>query len=150
MEADAEVTSQLKVLFRSQKLGVLSTHDHGQPYASLVAFAATDDMKGLLFATSRSTRKYANLRNEPRAAMLVDNRSNQDSDFHNAIAVTATGQTVEVAPDDKDALLKVYLDKLPHLAEFVCARTCALFLLTVDTYYVVQHFQHVVEIHIER
>jgi hypothetical protein len=48
-----------------------------QPYASLMAFAATDDLKRLLFATERNTRKYANLVSNPRAALLVDNRSNQ-------------------------------------------------------------------------
>jgi nitroimidazol reductase NimA-like FMN-containing flavoprotein (pyridoxamine 5'-phosphate oxidase superfamily) len=150
MEAEEELTTRLRELFRTQGLAVLSTHGEGGPYASLVGFAATEDLKSLLFATSRSTRKYANLMGESHAAMLVDSRSNQDSDFHNAIAVTATGRTEEVTAAERDALLKTYLDKHPHLTEFVSAPTCALLHLAVDTYYVVERFQHVVEIHVKR
>lgn len=150
MEANEELTSRLRELFRTQGLAVLSTYGQGRPYASLVGFATTEDLKGLLFATSRSTRKYANLISESHAAMLLDNRSNQDSDFHNAIAVTATGQTEEVTGTDRDPLLKVYLEKHPHLSEFASAPTCALFHLAVDTYYVVERFQHVVEIHVKQ
>ncbi len=150
MEVNEELTMRLRELFRTQGLAVLSTHGEGGPYASLVGFAATEDLKGLLFATSRSTRKYANLMGESHAAMLVDSRSNQDSDFHNAIAVTATGKAEEVTETDRDALLKVYLGKHPHLAEFVGAPTCALLRLAVDTYYVVERFQHVVEIHVNQ
>jgi hypothetical protein len=39
-------------LFSSQKLAVLGTHQSGQPYGSLVAFAATPDFKKLIFATT--------------------------------------------------------------------------------------------------
>ncbi len=150
MDKDEALELELRDLFRTQSLAVLSTQGHGRPYASLVGFAATEDLKGLLFATSRSTRKYANLMGESYAALLVDSRSNQDSDFHNAIAVTATGRTDEVTAADRAALLKTYLDKHPHLAEFVGAPTCALFHLAVERYYVVERFQHVVEIHVER
>lgn len=52
----------------------------GQPYASLISFA-----------NARSTWKYANLTTDARAAMLVDNRSNEEKDIHSTMAVTATG-----------------------------------------------------------
>ena len=150
MEADGELSRRLRELFQSQKLAVLSTPGEGGAYASLVGFAATDDLEGLLFATSRGTRKYANLMGESHAAMLVDNRSNQDSDFHDAIAVTATGRVEEVTGANRDALLEAYLGKHPHLAEFANAPTCALLRLAVDTYYVVQRFQDVVEVRVRR
>ena len=73
-------------LLNSQPLALLATQNQGQPYASLVAFAASDDLKALFFATTRSTRKYANLSSDSRVAMLVDNRSNQASDFRWAMA----------------------------------------------------------------
>jgi len=46
-------------LFTSQKLAVLSTQHQGQPHASLIAFAASDDLKELFFATRRATLKFA-------------------------------------------------------------------------------------------
>jgi nitroimidazol reductase NimA-like FMN-containing flavoprotein (pyridoxamine 5'-phosphate oxidase superfamily) len=145
-----ELAKRIADLFSKQKLAVLSTHDHGQPYASLVGFAASKDLKHLLFATPRQTRKCTNLKNEPRSALLIDSRSNQDSDFHDAIAATAVGRAAEVLGPERDAWVQVYLAKHPHLAEFIGAPTCALFRLEVDTYYVVEHFQHILELHVKR
>ncbi|NIO06250.1 MAG: pyridoxamine 5'-phosphate oxidase family protein [Proteobacteria bacterium] len=139
----------LKDLFNAQHLGVLATQGGGQPYSSLVAFAATDDLKYLVFATTRATRKYANLSSESRVAMLIDNRTNQDSDFHNAMAVTAMGTAEEVKDSEKDQLVKRYLAKHPYLEGFVTAPTCALLKVRVDKYYLVSRFQNVMELHLK-
>ena len=137
----------LKDLLASQKLSVLATHTDGWPYANLVAFAATKDAKHLLFATGRDTRKYSNLVADSRVAMLVDTRSNKESDFHEAVAVTATGIAEEVADSKKKRLLKLYVEKHPHLEEFVTSPNCALFTVKVDSYYLVSKFQNVVVLH---
>jgi hypothetical protein len=81
-----------------------------------VAFAATDDIRHLLFTTSRNTSKYRNIVAESRVAILVDSRSNQDSDFSKAIAVTATGRAKEAKGKERDRLLGIYLAKHPQLA----------------------------------
>jgi nitroimidazol reductase NimA-like FMN-containing flavoprotein (pyridoxamine 5'-phosphate oxidase superfamily) len=140
----------VKKLFSSQRLAVLATQGRGQPYGNIVAFAATADLKHLLFATTRSTRKYANLSGEPRVAMVVDNRSNQESDFREGIAVTATGVVRELEGLEREERLKIYLAKHPYLEEFVASPSCALLQLEVETYYVVSQFQNVVEIQIDR
>lgn len=138
---------ELTHLLNSQRLAVLSTHDAGQPYASLVSFAATPNLMQLLFATTRSTRKYANLTAESRAAMLVDNRSNEESDIHSAMAVTATGVVGEISDIERVEALTPYLEKHPYLKEFVNSPSCAFLKLTVRTYFLVRRFQNVVEIH---
>lgn len=138
-----QLTLDLKALFTSQGLAVLSTQDHGQPYCNLVAFASSEDLGSLVFATTRATRKYANIDEDSRVSMLIDNRSNKVADFHDAMAVTATGQAEEVAGPDKDGLLKLYLVKHPHLEDFVLSPTCALMRIEVLKYYVVSRFQHV-------
>jgi len=148
MEDTERLKGLLGDLLRSQKLAVLSTHDEGQPYASLVAFAETQDLKGFIFATTRSTRKYANLSADSRVAMLVDSRSNQDSDIHSAMAVTAAGSVEEVSEDQRDRFLKIYLEKHPHMKDFIHAPTCALLQLQVKTYYLVTKFQKVIELHV--
>ena len=150
MEKATNLRKTLKGLFKSQRLGVLATYGGGQPYSSLVAFVATDDLKHLLFATTRATRKYANLSAESRVAMLVDNRSNQDTDFHRAIAVTALGKAEEVKGSEREHFLKLYLAKHPYLEEFVNSPTCALLKVSVDRYYMVTRFQNVMELHMRR
>jgi nitroimidazol reductase NimA-like FMN-containing flavoprotein (pyridoxamine 5'-phosphate oxidase superfamily) len=146
----SKLRKTLEALFDSQRLGVLATFGRGQPYGSLVAFAATDDLKHLLFATTRATRKYANLVAQSRVSMLVDNRSNQDSDFHSSIAVTAMGRAEEVEASERDRFLKLYLAKHPYLEDFVMSPTCALLKISVDKYYMVSRFQNVMELHVRR
>ena len=134
----------LKNLFSSQPLAVLATQSNGQPYGNLVAFAVTEDLKGLLFATVRNTRKFSNITTDPRVAMVMDSRTNQRIDFQRAVAVTATGIVEEVAGADKNQLLQLYLLKHPHLKRFVTSRRCALLKVNVNSYVVVRRFQKVV------
>jgi nitroimidazol reductase NimA-like FMN-containing flavoprotein (pyridoxamine 5'-phosphate oxidase superfamily) len=141
-----QIREILLELFSSQKLGVLGTHQAGQPYGNLVAFAATPDLKNLLFATTRATRKFANLQADPRVSMVVDNRSNRVADFRKAVAATVLGRAKEVRGKERKELAKMYLAKHPHLKEFVASPTCALVRIRVELYYVVWRFQNVFEL----
>jgi nitroimidazol reductase NimA-like FMN-containing flavoprotein (pyridoxamine 5'-phosphate oxidase superfamily) len=143
-----ETLAVIRNLLESQNLAVLSTQNHGQPYCNLIALAATGDLKYLLFATTRATRKYANLMADSRVAVLVDNRRNDASDFAAAAAMTALGKAWEVQGAERQQLLAVYLGKHPNLEEFVTSPTCALLRIKVDTYIVVTRFQEVREIQI--
>jgi nitroimidazol reductase NimA-like FMN-containing flavoprotein (pyridoxamine 5'-phosphate oxidase superfamily) len=143
-----ETLAVIRNLLESQNLAVLSTQNHGQPYCNLIALAATGDLKYLLFATTRATRKYANLMADSRVAVLVDNRRNDASDFAAAAAMTALGKAWEVQGAERQQLLAVYLGKHPNLEEFVTSPTCALLRIRVDTYIVVTRFQEVREIQI--
>ena len=145
----AEMEAQLRELLATQSLAVLATQSGAQPYCSLVAFAATDDLNDLVFATARHTRKYANLADHSQVALLVDNRSGREADFHEAMAATAVGQAAEVVDEELADARALYLAKHPHLVDFVNSPTCAPLRVAVQTYYVVTRFQRVVEYHIE-
>ncbi len=147
MDETAQLKKFLTDLFTSQRLAVLATQDEGQPYGNLVAFTATDDLRHILFATYRTTRKYAHLSSNPKIAMVIDNRSNQEVDFHQAAAVTATGEVKDVAGPDRERLQDLYLSKHPSLRDFVSSPGCALLQVDVDTYYVVSTFQKIEQLH---
>ncbi len=143
----SELKKTLSDLLRAQKLAVLSSYGEGHPYANLVAFAATDDLKHVIFATTRSTRKFANISQESRVALLVDNRTNDEKDFSYAVAATVLGKAEEVSSSDRKEYLDIYIVKHPHLKEFVSSPSCALLVVSVDKYYVVSRFQNVQELH---
>jgi nitroimidazol reductase NimA-like FMN-containing flavoprotein (pyridoxamine 5'-phosphate oxidase superfamily) len=149
MDTNKQFRNRLGQLFRSQNLAALSTHWDGQPYASLVAFYASDDLKHIYFVTARTTRKFANLSADNRVAVMVNSSTNQVSDFHQAISVTAVGKAKEVAEPDKEHILGQYLVKHPYLEDFVRSPTCALVRVSVDSYYMVKNFQNVMELHLE-
>lgn len=142
------IKKDLKGLFESQPLAVLATQSDGQPYTSLVAFASSKDFKELYFATTRATRKYANLMANPRAALLMDNRSNKPSDFRWAMAVTALGQAQEIKGEKAKKAQSLYLAKHPELEGFLSSPTCALVGVEVRTYYLVTRFQDVIEVQV--
>jgi nitroimidazol reductase NimA-like FMN-containing flavoprotein (pyridoxamine 5'-phosphate oxidase superfamily) len=149
METNKQFRNRLGELFRSQNLAALSTHHAGQPYASLVAFYAGDDLKHIYFVTPKTTRKFANLTADNRVAVMVNSSTNQTSDFHQAISVTAVGRAKEVAGADRELILGQYLAKHPHLEDFVRSPTCALVRVVVDSYYMVKNFQNVMELHLK-
>jgi hypothetical protein len=148
VELDDRPSAIVRRLLDEQLLAALGTHHDGAPYTSLVAFAATEDLRHILFATSRATRKWANLADDARASMLIDSRTNRAEDFADAAAVTVLGVVEEVTDNGRSAFLEVFLVKHPHLTDFTAAPSCALLRLNVETYILVNRFQHVVELHV--
>lgn len=146
MDEPESIRILLKELLHSQTLGVLSTHEGGQPYASLVAYAVTEDLRGLVFTTATATRKFANLSADNRVAMLVNNAVNAVEDFHRAAAVTALGRVQVLAPGAASNDLKLFVAKHPYLKEFAESPTTALLRIAVDRYIIVKQFQKVIEI----
>jgi nitroimidazol reductase NimA-like FMN-containing flavoprotein (pyridoxamine 5'-phosphate oxidase superfamily) len=148
MEKTEDIQKHIRDLFASQNLAVLATHSHEQPYASLVAFVGSEDLKYLYFVTPKTTRKFANLAADPRVAVLINSSTNQTADFHQAISVTAVGDAEEVTGADREQWLPLYLAKHPHLVEFAQSPTCALVRVTARSYYLVKNFQKVLELHL--
>ena len=58
--ADEECSTpeRIRRLLTEQSYAVLCTQSQSQPYGSLVAFAASEDLKTLVFSTPVTTRKY--------------------------------------------------------------------------------------------
>jgi nitroimidazol reductase NimA-like FMN-containing flavoprotein (pyridoxamine 5'-phosphate oxidase superfamily) len=145
-ERRREIEALVGALLNGQRLAVVATHAGGQPYANLVAFAASDDLRHIYFATPRSTRKFENLAADCRVALLVDSRGNREEDFHEAAAVTVVGSAGELSGADKEQALERYLARHPYLEEFVRSPTCVLFKIHVKRYVLVRNFQNVMEL----
>ena len=103
MSTDVEIQPVLRDLFRSQRFAVLATDDEGQPFASLMAFAATEDLRQIVVLTERARRKFANLKANSSVALLIDDRENKGSDTQDSVAVTALGEAQDVDPDSPAA-----------------------------------------------
>ena len=143
-----QLKETIRGILDSQKLSVLATQSNGRPYGSLVAFASTADLKTILFATTRATRKYANLLTHADIAMVIDTRTNQTADFSDATAVTVLGEVEEVPDNELQKFLRIYLEKHPYLREFVESPTTALLRVKAKTYIMVSRFQNVQELHV--
>jgi hypothetical protein len=148
---EEKLKQEIATLLSDQKLAVLSTQSAGGfAYASLIAFAASEDLQTIVLATPKATRKFANIKNNPRVSLLIDNRSNQEKDFHDAKAVTVMGvaQELAVGGPGRD-LVPLYLEKHPYLDTFLRSPTTAFIRVAVQRYYLVSRFQEVMELHIQ-
>jgi nitroimidazol reductase NimA-like FMN-containing flavoprotein (pyridoxamine 5'-phosphate oxidase superfamily) len=141
-----EAKLTLRNLLDSRYVGVLATSKKDWPYANLVAFAVSDKLSEMVFATPRQSRKYENLAANPRVSVLIDDRSNDIADLKDAVAATAVGSAVEVDGSEKKRCLAVYAAKHPHLDDFARSASTAVFLITVEKYIMVSRFRNVVEI----
>ncbi len=144
-----ETETRIRDLLASQKFAVLSTQEQGHPYLSIVAFAETDDLLSILFATTRDTRKHENISSRSGVALLMDNRSNEAADISEAIAVTAIGTAYEVSESGKEAMVRVYLEKQPHMKQFLSSPSTALIRVDVKSYILVSRFQEVATLNLK-
>jgi nitroimidazol reductase NimA-like FMN-containing flavoprotein (pyridoxamine 5'-phosphate oxidase superfamily) len=150
MEDTPALERIVRELLSSQRLAVLSTETRGTPYSSLIAFAAAPDLKTLVFATPRPTRKFSNLSENARVSLLVDNRTNSEEDFVEAAAATILGSAREATEEERESSLALFLGKHPYLSAFVRSPNCAICHVEVEVYYVVTRFQSVSELHVRR
>lgn len=148
MTDEQSIRSQILALLDSQLLAALSTQRNGQPYTNLISFAPADDLTTILFATPKATRKFNNIMEDSRVSLLVDNRSNRETDFHEAAAVTVIGKARETVPEERGPYMSVFLERHPYLKKFVESPTIALMKLTANHYILVTRFQKVLELHL--
>ena len=139
---EGNLLKSIKQLFNTQKLAVLATNMNGMPYTSLVAFVATEDLKEIIFATFKDTKKHNNLLNEPRVSILIDNRKNQASDFQDAIAVSAIGHGM-IITSQRERYQSLYLKKHPSLSEFITSPECDLIKIEISEYQYVSRFENI-------
>ena len=136
MDNTEELLELVKKVFNSQRFAVLATQSEGQPYSSLIAFADADNLRSLIFVTSRDTRKYSNTQANRKVAVLIDSRTNQASDLQSVVAITAVGTIEEVSESNRDYLSGIYLSKHPQLADFLNKPSNALMKVMVAEYVV--------------
>ena len=143
-KGDVSVQERLKFLDKTQLHAVLATEAAGQPYTSLIAYALTPDMKGVLFITPKFTRKYKNIMKNSRVSLLIDTRSNTKKDYMGAEAVTILGNAVSVRKGKKRSeLADIFLKKHHGLREIINSPETAFILVEINACMHVTQFQSV-------
>jgi len=143
-----EVRRLLQELFITQHFGVLCTQSEGQPYGSVMCFAASEDLRRIWMATPRKTRKFTDIQTNDRVAFVVENTANNPSDAFDAVATTVTGRAQELDGPAREHAVAHYLAKNPQLTDFVSSPQCAVIELAVASYQVVSHFQEAVQVQV--
>lgn len=134
-----DIRSCVASTLQARRFAVLATERDGQPHSSLVAFAAPGDLRELVFATYRNTRKYRNLTGNGKVSMFVDGRwtDRSGTGVQDGFVLTALGHAAEVSSGEGAAAREALLQRHPDLDAFLAAPDCALVRVKVETYQVV-------------
>ena len=146
MKISSEVRNRIDNVLNNQKIAVLGTSKDGEPYSCLVAYAITDDLKEIVFATMRQRLKYRNIMANPRVTLIVDNRDSKNSDFNDTTSITLVGTAVDVQGEERGRYATLLLKRHPTLTEFVNSPDCAVIRVELDKMYIVSEFESVVKI----
>ena len=80
--------------------------------------------------------------------MLVDNRSNNEEDFHAATALTILGVAKIIEAEERTDYETLYLGRHPYLQKFLDSPTTTFIKIEIQCYLLVNRFQNVMEYHI--
>lgn len=143
-ETDLTLRERIQHLTDEQEYAVLCVQGGGQPYGALVAFAFSEDLRHVVFATPNATRKYRLLSECDHVALVIDNRPNKINEMMEVEAVTATGRSHMIEPGDEfDRWAELLIARHSYLRSFVQAATCALFRVDIVRFFHVVRFQEV-------
>ena len=138
----ANVAKRLRAMDAGESFAVLATSEEGRPYTSLISFALTPDLKKVIFATPKNTRKFKNIVNTQDVAILLDNRSKKHRGFVETQAITILGTATPLRRGRTWLeYAGIFLKKHPELEEFINVSTTALVVVDVTSCIHVGNFQ---------
>lgn len=138
------IREYIEEALQSNQLAVLATVGDDQPHASLIAFTHFEDLRQLIFATYRNTRKFQNMEHNNKVAVLIEGKNEDKSGIQNGFVITAYGRAEEISIDANNLALDSLLCKHPDLLSFTKEEDCVLISVKVENYQVVQGIDNVV------
>jgi heme iron utilization protein len=137
------INEYIKNVLLSCRLAVLTTEGGGQPHASLIAITPVSEFRQIFFATYRNTRKFTNLINNGRVAVLIQGEDTDLSHEPSGYALTAYGYAQEVGKTDYEEIMKAHVHRNPDLANSLQSADLAIFLIKIESYQMVRGFDDV-------
>jgi len=138
---------KIKRISDETRFAVLATDSSGCPYTNLVGFLMSRDLKNLYFFTSKKTRKYKNIINNPEVCLLMDTRDRFTDKTFLITAITVIG-SAEIIEDVPRSIVDKYLEKNVELKDFTESSFNVLVKVNVTRYILVDRFQEVIEMEV--
>lgn len=149
MESKTDLPEFLDIALQTSRFGVLATEGDGQPHVSLIAITQVKGFRKLVFATYRNTRKYRNLITNGKVAVLLSGGDSDIPGLQNGSVITAVGHAEEIGITNYHAALQSHLNRHPELKVFLGSTDCALILINVEKYQIVQGIEQVTWLSVE-
>jgi nitroimidazol reductase NimA-like FMN-containing flavoprotein (pyridoxamine 5'-phosphate oxidase superfamily) len=138
-----EIQRRIKKILQSQLYGILATSYRNQPYTSLLAFIASEDLNNIYVATSKNTHKFENVNENENVAFFIDTRSNDNFDVSNAYALTIFGKAEIIDKDKITQIKKLYVSRHPQLDSFIHSKNVEILQINISSFSFVERFKNV-------
>lgn len=136
----------IKEMLNHEAFGVLATNTDNECYTSLISFSVDHDLKTMVFATPKDTKKFKMIEKNKSVSILIDNRSNNENSINDIGAISSLGLArILNEKEEVKKWAKVLIDKHAYLDDFINATTTAIILVEISKYYYVTSFQEVLE-----
>ncbi|MFO7951293.1 MAG: pyridoxamine 5'-phosphate oxidase family protein [Bacillota bacterium] len=145
MESDQEkIKTEIRTLCFEQPFAVLATQDQDQPYANLISFAVSEDLRHLVFSTPTRTRKYKLISRNNKVSFLIDNRAQQPESINQIRAVTINGEArILEDPQEIKYWSGLLVKRHRYLEKFINAPFSSQILVDIEDIIYVRRFQEV-------
>jgi len=139
----SEIQDTIRRVLERNRLAVLATQRNGQPHASLIAFTPLEGVRFLVFATYRDTLKYESIRENPRVAILIEDREGDTRRAGRRLVLTAVGEAIVTPEEERQAYIATHLARHPNLERFLSSPDCEFVRVAVHAYQVVSDIDDV-------
>ena len=133
----------IRELMSTQVQCVLSTVAEGAPSQHLMAYALETTLTDVYIASRRSTRKIANMLDNPSVSLLWDNRTGNTLDHEQGLAQMAEAQASQMKGWSRARVEHLLLERNPELAGVLSAGDSAVIALRVRRFRLVQGYDAV-------
>jgi len=112
---------KMKELVKANDLCVLATVSEGRPHCSLMSYISDEDGHEIFLISNKTTKKYANLMENPVVSLLIDTREEEKGQRRIYIkALTVSGEFQTIDDSVKKGLIREkFLKRHPHLIDFL-------------------------------
>jgi len=112
---------KMKELVKANDLCVLATVSEGRPHCSLMSYISDEDGHEIFLISDKTTKKYANLMENPVVSLLIDTREEEKGQRRIYIkALTVSGEFQTIDDSVKKGLIREkFLKRHPHLIDFL-------------------------------
>ncbi len=111
---------EMQAVIEAQDICVLATVSENSPHCSLMAYIYDEQLRKLFMVTHRSTKKFANLMENPTVSLLIDTRlSDRPISREDVWALTLNGvfELIENS-EDVETIRSSFVKKHTHLFGF--------------------------------
>ena len=134
---------EMKSLVKKKNTCVMATATDNNPHCSLMTYVTDDDCREIYMVTSRKTKKFQNLSENPSVSLLIDTRE-EDYGSQNPMlrALTISGVFTQLGDENKKSTIRSEMaSKHPNIrdliknpdSEIICIKIVSLLLLNGPT-----------------